>query len=156
MKKSTSALALAALMSIPAAASARPVTLTTTLNNYGGNGAYLAFYLIDKNGAYKGSLWMSGGRVKYYRHMRDWMRASGGNLADIRGLTGASTGAGQTLTVTLDLANTMIDAGYDIHIDAGAENMRESPSEIVVPLKSSGSGKAVKGKRFIKSFQFKM
>ncbi len=156
MKKTTSALALAALMSIPVAASARPVTLTTQLNRYSGNGAYLALYLTDKNGVYQGSLWMSGGRAKYYRHLRDWMRASGGNLADIRGLTGASTGAGQTLTVTLDLADAMIDAGYQIRIDAAAENMRESPSEIVVPLASAGAGKAVKGRRYIKSFQFDM
>ena len=55
---------------------ARPVTLTTTLNTYGGDGAYLALYVTDASGAYVGSLWMAGGKSKYYEHLSDWYRAT--------------------------------------------------------------------------------
>jgi hypothetical protein len=34
--------------------------------------------------------------------------------------------------------------------------MRESPSEIVVPLTSAGAGKPVSGRRYIQSFQYDM
>jgi hypothetical protein len=33
---------------------------------YGGQGAYLAMYVTDLKGAYVGSLWMAGGKSKYY------------------------------------------------------------------------------------------
>ena len=38
-------------LALPALAQARPVTVTTTLNNYGGDGAYVAVYLTDAQGA---------------------------------------------------------------------------------------------------------
>ncbi len=155
MKKIATALAIATALSLPAMVQAKPVTLTTQLKRYGGDGAYLALYLTDANGAYKGTLWMSGGKSKYYKHLSDWTRASGGNKADINGITGASVGAGKTLTVTVDLADALFDAGYNLHIDASVEDMRDSPSEVVVPLDSNNIGKSFKGRRYIKAFNFK-
>ena len=98
--------------------------------------------MTDAKGAYAGSLWMAGGKSKYYEHLRDWHRATGGNAAEINGITGASVGAGGTLKITLDLADALFDAGYKLHIDAAVEDMRDSPSEVVVPLTSAGAGTA--------------
>ena len=79
MKTLLAALAVTTALTLPGLAMARPVTLTTMLNNYGGNGAYLALYVTDAQGAYEGSLWMAGGKSKYYEHLTDWYRATGGN-----------------------------------------------------------------------------
>ena len=154
MKALLSALALTTAITAPAAVAAAPLTFNTTMNNYGGRGAYLALYVTDQNGAYQGTLWMAGGRTKYYRHLLGWMRASRGDLGQLRGITGASVGAGQTLTITFELKDAMLDAGYTLHIDAAAENFRESPSDVVVPLTRANVGKTVKGKRFISKFIF--
>mgnify|MGYP001311058240 CR=1 FL=1 len=156
MKSLLSALVLTTALTLPGLAMARPVTLTTKLTNYGGDGAYLAFYVTDSKGAYVGSLWMAGGKSKYYQHLIDWYRATGGNTAQVNGITGASVGAGRTLNVTLDLADALFDAGYTLHIDAAVENMRESPNEISVPLTQGGAGKATSGRRYIQSFTYKM
>ena len=80
--------------------------------------------------------------------------ATAGNTAEINGITGASVGAGRSLKITLDLADTLFDAGYQLHIDAAVEDMRDSPSEIVVPLTSDGAGQVVKGKRYIADFTY--
>lgn len=53
MKKLAALLCLAGVMTLPNLAQARPVTLTTQLKNYGGDGAYLAIYVTDTNGLYK-------------------------------------------------------------------------------------------------------
>ena len=156
MKSLIAALAVTTTLTAPGLAVARPVTLTATLNNYGGNGAYLAVYVTDATGAYKGTLWMAGSRSKYYRHLSGWQRGSRGNLADINGITGASVGAGRTLKITLDLADALFDAGYKLHVDAAAEDMRDSPSEVVVPLTSPGAGRPVAGRRYIRSFAYGM
>jgi len=156
MKSLLPALALSTALTMPGLAMAKPVTLTTTLNNYGGNGAYLALYVTDAKGAYAGSLWVAGGKSKYYEHLSGWYRATGGNTAEINGITGASVGAGRTLKITLDLADALFDAGYKLHIDAAVEDMRDSPSEIVVPLTSAGAGQPVTGRRYIRSFTYGM
>ena len=155
MNSVLAALALTTALTLPGLAVARPVTLTTTLKNYGGDGAYLALYVTDPSGAYAGSLWMAGGKSKYYKHLTDWYRATGGDPAQISGIT-ASVGAGRTLEITLDLADALMDAGYTLHIDAAVEDMRESPNEIAVPLTSAGAGTPVSGRRYIASFAYRM
>jgi Predicted periplasmic protein (DUF2271) len=54
----------------------------------------------------------------------------------------------------MDLADALFDAGYTLHIDAAAEEMRESPNEIAVPLTAAGAGKAVSGRRYIADFTY--
>lgn len=154
MKSLLAALALTTALTIPTLATAKPVTLTTTLNNYGGDGAYLALYVTDAKGAYVGSLWMAGPKSKYYEHLNDWFRATSGNTAEINGITGASVGAGKSLKITLDLADTLFDAGYELHIDAAVEDMRDSPNEVTVPLTTAGTGTSIHGRRYINSFSY--
>jgi hypothetical protein len=156
MKTLLSALALTTALTVPALAIAKPVTLTANMNQYGGDGAYLALYVTDANGTYMGSLWMAGGKSKYYEHLSDWYRATAGNTAEINGITGASVGAGRQLKITLDLADALFDAGYELHIDASVEDMRDSPSEVVVPLTTTGAGQPVTGRRYIRDFTYDM
>ncbi len=156
MKSLLAMLALTTALTVPGLATARPVTLTTTMNAYGGDGAYLALYVTDASGAYVGSLWMAGGKSKFYKHLTDWYQATGGDPAQINGITGASVGAGRTLEVTLDLADALFDAGYTLHIDAAVEDMRDSPNEIAVQLTTAGAGASVPGRRYIANFKYEM
>lgn len=151
MNKLLSALALTTALTVPGLALATPVTFTTQMTNYGGDGAYLAYYVTDAQGAYVGSLWMAGGKAKYYRHLSGWYAATGGDTAQINGITGASVGAGRSLKITLDLQDALFDAGYVLHVDASVENMRDSPNEVVVPLTSANLGKAVTGRGYVQS-----
>ncbi len=150
------ALATACALALPAAAHARPLTVNAQLKSYGGDGAYLAVYLTDAKGAYVRTLWVAGGKAKYHKHLSDWSRLSAGDAKRLDGVTGASVGAGRTLKVTADLADALIDAGYEIHIDAAAENMRDSPSEIRVPLTTANAGKPQAGKQYIQSATFQL
>ena len=156
MKSVLTTLALTTALTLPGLAMARPVTLTANLNNYGGDGAYLALYVTDAQGAYAGSLWMAGGKSKYYKHLTDWYRFTNGDTAQVNGITGASVGAGRSLEISLDLADALFDAGYTLHIDAAVEDMRESPNEIAVPLTTQGAGTPVKGRRYISDFTYDM
>jgi hypothetical protein len=149
MKPIFAALALTTAIVAPGLAFARPVTLTVNLSEYGGRGAYLALYVTDASGAYAGSLWMAGGKSKYYKHLSDWTRLTGGNVAEVDGITGASVGAGQSLELTMDLADALFDAGYTLHVDAAVEDMRDSPSEVALPLTADGAGQPVAGRRYV-------
>lgn len=154
MTSTLAILALTTALTLPGLAMARPVSLTTTLGTYGGDGAYLVLYVSDPSGAYAGTLWMAGGKSKYYEHLSDWYRATGGDPAQINGITGASVGAGRSLEITLDLQEALFDAGYTLHIDAAVEDMRDSPREVSVPLTTAGAGQPVAGRRYIANFTY--
>ena len=148
--------ASACALALPSLAHSRQLTLTAQLKNYGGDGAYLAAYLTDAKGTYVRTLWVAGGKAKYYKHLSDWNRLSAGDTKRLVGVTGASVGAGRTLKVTLDLADALIDAGYEIRVDASVENMRDSPSEVRVPLSASQAGKSQVGKQYIQAVSFQL
>ena len=69
---------------------------------------------------------------------------------------GASVGAGRALKVTADLADALIDAGYEIRIDAAVEDMRDSPSDVRIPLTTTGAGKPQAGKQYVQSLTYQL
>lgn len=153
MKHAWPLAAIAGALAVPSIASARQVTLEAQMTDYGGDGAYLAIYLSDRTGRYQKTLWVAAPKAKYWRHLPDWYRATGGT-AKVDGISGASVGAGKTLRVTVELADTLLDAGYEIHIDTAVEKMKENPSEVVVPLTAAGAGKPAAGRGYVKSFRY--
>jgi hypothetical protein len=148
--------AVASALALPALAHSRQVTLTTELKNYDGDGAYLAVYLTDAKGAYARTLWVAGGKAKYYKNLADWNRLSARDAKRLDGVTGASVGAGRSLKVTADLADALIDAGYEIRVDAAVEDMRDSPSEIRIPLSTQNAGKPQAGKQYIQTLTYQL
>ncbi len=153
MKYAWPLLAVAGTLTVPSLASARPVVLETQLTSYGGDGAYLAIYLADRAGKYHSTLWVAAPKAKYWTHLRDWYRASGGT-AKVDGISGASVGSGKTLRVTVELADALLDAGYEVRIDTAVEKMKDNPSEAVVPLTKAGADKVTAGRGYVKSFRY--
>lgn len=145
--------AVAGALALPSLASARPVTFETQLSSYGGDGAYVALYLTDRSGAFHSTLWVAAPKAKYWRHLSDWYRATGGK-AKVDGISGASVGAGKALKVTVDVADALLDAGYQVHVDTAVEKMKDNPSEVVVPLTAAGAGKPTAGRGVVKSFRY--
>ena len=154
MKKTLFALGLATAIALPAQAQAREVTFTTQLNDYGGDGAYLALYLTDDAGKYQKTLWISGEKSKYYKNLRDWARGSGLRAAEYDGISGASVTSGRTLTVTLEVEDALIDSGYQVRIDSAVEDMRDNSADVVAPLTTEGSGKPISGRGYVRSFVY--
>ncbi|MCA4921209.1 MAG: DUF2271 domain-containing protein, partial [Methylobacterium sp.] len=138
MKKPILALALALPLLVPVIAEARPVRITTTLNTYGGDGAYLAIYVTDKAGKLQQTIHVAGGKAKYHKHLAGWFRQSGGR---IDGTTGASVGAGRSLTVSAEIADALIDAGFEIRVDSAVEKESDVPGDARITLEKASIGK---------------
>ena len=156
MKKTAISLCLASLIALPALADARPVTLTTQLKNYGGNGAYMAIYLTDAKGQYQKTLWVSGKKTKYFKHLRDWARGSGLSPSEYDGMSGASVSSGRSMKVTVDIADTLIDTGYEIRVDTAVEDGRDNPADVRAPLTKAGAGKPIAGRGYVQSFSYSL
>ena len=141
-------------LTFAASAEARVVKLTTQMKSYSGNNAYIVIYVSDAAGKVQQTLFMAGGKGRYYRHLSNWNQTAGSQSID--GVTGASVGSGRSLTVKVDIADALIDAGYQIRLDSAVEDMSEKPNDVVVPLVAASSGQAVVGRGYVKSFQFDM
>ena len=153
MKKSLIALAFAAPLLVPIAAEARQVRITTTLKSYSGEGAYLAIYLTDKAGKLVKTIHVAGGKAKYHPHLSGWQRQGGGRLD---GTTGASVGIGETLRISTEIADTLIDAGFEIRVDSAVEDQRDVPGDARIPVSKDSVGKPAAGRGYVKSISIDM
>lgn len=152
MRKLTAALLLGTTLMLPGVALAKDVTVSIDMTNYSGHEAYLAVYVTNPDGSYNSTLWVAGRKTKYMGHLRQWVQgiAATGTI-NIDGITGASVGGGQNLTVNASIADALIDAGYEVHVDTAVENGGEYSSDAVVPLAQAASGTPVDGKGYISS-----
>lgn len=143
MKKFLLPLLLCTALIAPGAALAKDATISTTLSNYSGRDAYLAIYVTKPDGSYDSTLWVAGGKVRYLGELRGWVSALQGSNATLSldGITGASVGSGQTFNINVSLADSMIDAGYQIHVESAVEHGGEYPDDVVIPI-SSGTQQA--------------
>ena len=140
MKKIIASLLLCTALVAPAAAMAKDVTITATLDKYSGRAAYLAVYVTKPDGSYDSTLWVAGTKQRYFGDLRGWisaMTSAGMTTLNLDGITGASIGSGQTLTVNANLADAMIDAGYTIHVESAVEHGGEYPDDAVAPITST-------------------
>ncbi|WP_259754316.1 DUF2271 domain-containing protein [Pseudomonas sp. GCEP-101] len=156
MKTTLITLAVAGAVAGPALAQARELTLDTTLTDYSGNNAYLAIYLTDAQGQYQRTLWVAGPKAKYYKHLGDWARGSGLRATEFDGLSGASVGSGEHLQVSVEVADSLIDAGYQIRIDSAVEDKRSNRAEVKVPLTRDGAGQDNAGSGYVANFRYQM
>jgi hypothetical protein len=148
------AMVLAGLVTVPAVAQAREVTIDTQLSQYRGDGAYLAIYLTDARGVYQQTLWVAGKKSKYYKHLSDWARGSHRSRAEYDGLTGASITRGETLQINVNLDDMLIDSGYQIRVDAAVEDMGDQPAAVIAPLTTAGAGTPISGQGYIRSLTY--
>lgn len=154
MKKLIFSLAVATLVAMPLLSQAREVTFTTVMKNYSGEGAYVALYLVDANGNYQQTLWLAGEKTKYYKHLSGWALGSKLRAAEYDGRTGASVLSSKTLNVTVDIADAMIDAGYEVRVDTAVEDQRDNRSDATAKLTTDGVGKTVAGRGYVQSLSY--
>ncbi len=148
MKKLAAILMLTTALVLPGAVRAADITVQAQMAPYSGNAAYAAVYLTDAAGNYQSTLWVAGYKTRYYGALRGWAQGvrQAGSL-NLDGITGASVGSGETLTVHASLADALIDAGYVIHVDTAVEDGGEITDDAVIPLTSAPS--TVKGTGYI-------
>lgn len=148
--------AAALILGMSGTVQAADVTITATLNSYSGDGAYLAIYLADSNGKYSRTLWVAGGKNKYYKHLPEWARGGGNKATEYDGLTGASITSGGTLTVNAVIDDALIDTGYVIRVDTAVEDQREHRIDAELPLTRSGADKPVSGRGYINTISYSL
>jgi hypothetical protein len=156
MKNLTAVLMLATAIVTPSLAFAKDISISAHVAQHNGPNAYLAVYVTKADGTYVSTLAVAGSKQRYYREMRNWARGVAAAGGKIDGVTGASVGGGQTLNVNVQLADTLIDAGYQIRVDDAVEDGAVYSSDVVIPLTAANSGKPFTGQGYVDSLTVSM
>ena len=149
MRKLTAALLLGTALATPTVAFAKDIAVDVKMVRFGGYPAYVAVYITNPDGSYNSTLWVSGGKMKYLGALRQWAKGASAVGVNIDGISGASVGGGQTLTVKASIADALIDAGYEVHVDTAIENGGQFSSDAVAPLTNSASDQPVDGTGYV-------
>jgi len=153
MKKLFAALIIGTALVAPEMAFARPVKITVEMKNFRGPKAYAGVYLVKPDGSFHSDLAVAGKERKYQAHLRGWYRGVR-RSGRVDGVTGASVGRGRSFSVTADIADALINAGYKVQVDTAVEDSGEHRAEAIVGL--DASKRTVRGRGFVKSLSVKM
>ncbi|MDG1431965.1 MAG: DUF2271 domain-containing protein [Paracoccaceae bacterium] len=142
------ALALAA----PGLTQAKTLTITTKLGKVAGPKAYVAIYITDPKGRVFDTLHVAGRKSKYQDHLRGWMRGARSSRTKAHAVTGASVGSRAILTASVEIADNLIAAGYQVRVDTAREDHGDISKAAVLTL---GKENSVKGKGIVRSVEVK-
>ncbi|WP_162651885.1 DUF2271 domain-containing protein [Lentilitoribacter sp. Alg239-R112] len=151
MRKIITALALSTALMAPSLAYAKTISATVTMKGFRGPPAYVAVYLTKPNGQFHSTLSIKGSKNKYRKHLRGWIRGSSRSKQKLDGLSGASVGSGRTFTVSANVKDALLSAGYQVHVDTAVEDRGEFKSDAAVVMNSTQSSAVANGKGFVKS-----
>lgn len=144
------------LASTTGPAQAAKLRLSLRMEPYSASPAYLAVYVADHAGHYVATVRVFGDKVQFYPHLSRWFRGVGPQGAPLDGVTGASVGSGEGLDVSVEIADALIDAGYQIRVDSAVEKIADEPAEIVIPLERDAAGRDAIGRGLVAHFRFDM
>ena len=153
MKKLLATLLVGTALISPELAIARAVEITVEMKNFRGPRAYAGIYLVKPDGSFHSDIAVAGTEPKYQSHLRGWYRGIR-RTGRVDGVTGASVGGGRSFTITADIADALINAGYKVQIDTAVEDFGEHRAEATVEL--NASTQAATGSGFVKSLRVKM
>lgn len=160
MKKTFAALAISTAILMPNLVQAKTISATVTMKNFRGPPAYVAVYLTKPNGQFHSTLSVNGYKNKYRRHLRGWIRGASRSNQPLDGISGASVGSGRTFTVSANIEDTLLDAGYQIHVDTAVEDYGEFRSDAAIEVSSAApttsTANKTTGKGFVKSVQIQV
>ena len=155
MKPTLLAATLALGLSFGAELSAHALILDIKMADYSGRPAYLAAYIVDANGRYVSTIYAAGSSGRYFEHMDRWYRMFSRARQQIDGTTGASMGAGAATTVSIDVPDKVLNAGFTLRIESAVESQYYVPDEIALPLDDAHNGVSTPGQSYISALTVK-
>ena len=156
MRKTLAVLAISTTLIAPGVVQAKNISATITMKGFRGPPAYVAVYLTKPNGQFHSTLSVHGKKSKYRKHLRGWIRGASRSKQRLDGLTGASVGSGRTLTVSANVQDSLLNAGYQVHVDTAVEDRGEFRSDAAIQVNTSQPSAVTTGKGFVKSLKVQL
>jgi len=120
------------------------------LVNYDGEGAYIITSLMDPEGAYERTLFVSGDDPEWYHLIDEWWGYFGKKKRSVDGITGATVGGGERTVIVFEIDNSKIDQGYKLRFETSVEDQQYYPTDLEIELTSEIPAKPIDGAGYIR------
>lgn len=149
------ALLFGATLGIASRAEAKEATVLVQLNNYVGDEAYFALYLVNPEGRYEHTLYVSGPEERWYPDMPRWWKYLSRKPQELDAITGASTAAGDRSIVKLEIADELFNAGYKLRVETAVEDLENHSVDVEAELSTDLLGKRIAGIGYVRELRVK-
>lgn len=143
-------------LAVPINAMAAEVRVLVQLNNYEGEKAYFALYLVSPDDRYQQTLWISGDEEKYFPDLPRWWKYLSRKPQPLDAITGASTAGGDRNILKLEIADELIDAGYKLRVETAVEDLENYGADVEAELSAANAGAKIPGTGYVRFISFKM
>lgn len=134
---------------------AAEATVLVQMNNYEGDEAYFALYLVNPEGRYEQTLWVSGDEERWYPDLNRWFRYLSRNPQELDAITGASTGGNDRAIIHLEIDDALIDAGYALRVETSVEDRENYFEDVEVGITTDGQRARTQGTGYVRYIRYK-
>jgi len=138
------------------AAQADEAIVVVQLNEYTGPEAYFSLYLVNPEGRYEKTLWVSGDEKVWWPDTKRWFGYFSRAPQEIDAVTGASTPAGARAVMRFDIDPALIDAGYTMRVETSVEEAENYQQDAEVPLTRANERVKTPGTGYVRYIRYKL
>ncbi len=149
-------LASAATLALASAAHAGEAIVLVQMNDYVGDEAYFSLYLVNPEGKYEKTLWLSGPEKVWWPQTARWFGYFSRNAEDVDVITGASTPSGSRNVMRLEIDPKYIDAGYTLRIETSVDQQENHQTDAEVALITANQRIKTPGTGYVRYIRFKL
>ena|GEM_PF-100168 len=145
-----------ALMALSASAQAEDAVVLVQLNEYNGPEAYFHLYLVNPEGKFDRTLWVSGPEKIWWPDSKRWFGYHSRARENVDAITGASTAGGARSVMRVDIEEAFVDAGYKLRVETSVENADNVQSDVEIDLTASNQRKKFPGSGYVRYIRYKL
>lgn len=149
-------LAGAATLALTATAHAQDAIVLVQLNEYIGDEAYFSLYLVNPDGKYEKTLWLSGPEKVWWPQTARWYGYFSRNAENVDAITGASTASGARQVMRLQIDPKYIDAGYSLRVETSVDSQENYQADAEVALTTANQRIKTPGTGYVRYIRYKL
>ncbi len=155
-KLRTSLLVGTSLLVLSAPAQAEEAVVLVQLNEYNGPEAYFHLYLVNPEGKFDRTLWVSGPEKIWWPDSKRWFGYHSRARENVDAITGASTAGGARSVMRVNIDQDFVDAGYKLRVETSVENADNVQSDVEIDLTASNQRKKFPGSGYVRYIRYKL
>jgi hypothetical protein len=152
----TALLAGVSALTLASAAMADEAVVLVQLNDYSGPEAYFHLYLVNPEGKFDHTLWVSGPEKIWWPDSKRWFGYTSAAAENLDAITGASTPAGARALMRVEIDPALIDAGYKLRVETSVENAENVQEDAEVELTKANQRVKVPGTGYVRYIRYKL
>ncbi len=143
-------------LALTSSAHADEAVVLVQLNEYNGPEAYFHLYLVNPEGKFDSTLWVSGPEKIWWPDSKRWYGYFNRARENVDAITGASTAAGARSVMRVEIDPELVDAGYTLRVETSVENANNVQADVEVELTNGNQRVKTPGTGYVRYIRYKL